>query len=378
MLAEIAAKRPARTQVVGGPVAAPDMSAAAARGEYNIWHHKSSTRDREPRKPAATRVNIAKDTGWTAGNDNPAAFICIYFAKGCCPSGSSCRFLHRPPLGEDLHKLSVTHDCFGRERHASNRSDMSGVGTWSKDQRTLYVGKLDPSTNDKQVRQAFDEFGELECCRVFADRGFAFVTYRHRGCAEFGYQAMMDQRLGTATMINVRWAEDDPNPRVKRRKAHETERTVRAAVAQAGVGMRGGGIGDDEDSALEARLQALRNGGGGTVGGEEGEGGGWQRRQQQQQQLVQQQLAAQQQQLLWQQQRQQHLQQQEQEQQQQKVGIIASNIAIALAKASGGTAGTMTTAAAGVPMSASAPAAVASMALGALGSYASSSSDDDG
>lgn len=31
------------------------------------------------------------------------------------------------------------HDVFGRERHRENREDMSGVGSFSKDQRTLYV-----------------------------------------------------------------------------------------------------------------------------------------------------------------------------------------------------------------------------------------------
>ena len=49
---------------------------------------------------------------------------------------------------------------------------------------------------------------------MFAGRGFAFVTYRHRGSTEFALQAMMDQSLGEAKMINVRWAQDDPNPGV--------------------------------------------------------------------------------------------------------------------------------------------------------------------
>jgi hypothetical protein len=270
MLAEIANQRPARRQAA--PRTGTNMSAAAASGEYNIWYHKKSGRDREARKPAGTRVNVAKDCGRTAGNDNATAFICINFAKGCCSSGEGCRFLHRPPLQLDLERLDVTHDIFGRERHATNRTDMSGVGSWGKDQRTLYVGRLDPSCTEKQVRAAFDEFGELESCRVFAQRGFAFVTYRHRGCCEFGLQAMMDQRLGEAPMINVRWAEDDPNPGVKKRKAAETERIVGAAVS--------GGSG--EDAALEARLEALRGGGGTSRAGTGGAGlAGWQIQQQQ-------------------------------------------------------------------------------------------------
>ena len=33
-------------------------------------------------------------------------------------------------------------DIFGRERHADDRSDMGGIGSFSRENRTLYVGKV--------------------------------------------------------------------------------------------------------------------------------------------------------------------------------------------------------------------------------------------
>lgn len=260
-LGQIARRRTARRQPgagVRGPCAAAELSAAAAKGEYNIWYGKRTGRGeggRTPRAPAMARVNLALDTGRTAGDGNPAAYICIKFAKGCCGAGASCRFLHRPPLAADLAKLEPANDVFGRERHASNRTDMAGVGTWSREQSTLYVGKLAPSATENQVRAAFGEFGELKSVRVFASRGFAFVAYCHRGSAEFAYQAMMDQPLGAAPMINVRWADEDPNPRAKRRRAEQTEEAVQAAMAR-----RDGLDAGIADAPLQARLDALRAG----------------------------------------------------------------------------------------------------------------------
>jgi hypothetical protein len=272
MLAEIALSRPARQQVAAGP-AAQDNSAAAASGEYNIWYHKKPGREHRS-APATTRVNLAKDAGRTLGNNNPAAFICMPFTKGNCSGGPHCRFLHRPPLQEDLERLDISHDIFGRERHATHRTDMSGVGSWSKEQRTLYIGRLAASTTDRQVRGAFEEFGALESCRVFASRGFAFVTYQHRGITEFAYAAMMDQSLGESPQINVRWAEEDPNPTAKRRRTKANDARVGAAVA-ASVHAESDGAAGGMDAGLEARLEALRGGGPAAVsGGGGGSGGG--------------------------------------------------------------------------------------------------------
>lgn len=153
MLRSIADKRPAPRQVASfaGP-SATDLSRAAQAGEYNIWHDKPTRRSQK--EAAKHRVNVARDAGLTGGNDNPGAFICHLFAKGCCHQGEECRFLHRIPFADDLAKISMAQDIFGRERHATNLSDMSGVGTWSKDQRTMYVGKLAASVTDQAVRCA--------------------------------------------------------------------------------------------------------------------------------------------------------------------------------------------------------------------------------
>lgn len=64
----------------------------------------------------------------------------------------------------------------------------------------------------------FIEWGELESVRVIWDKSIAFVRYKLRAAAEFAKEAMADQSLGYREVINVRWANEDPNPRAKAEK----------------------------------------------------------------------------------------------------------------------------------------------------------------
>ena len=167
---------------------------------YNIWYHKTAgQRDNRggPREKAATRVNIRSDSGKTQAG--PTAYHCIHFAKGKCHKGPSCTFLHHAPTPEECGKCDVGHDIFGRERHGSHRDDRGGVGNMLSDSKTLYLGKLVSTPGHDlraQVQAVFSEFGNIQQLKVYPDRGFAFVTYVHRGCSEFAYAAMMDQQVG--------------------------------------------------------------------------------------------------------------------------------------------------------------------------------------
>ena len=62
--------------------------------------------------------------------------------------------------------LGPSRDCFGRERHGSERDDRGGVGTFSKSpvsQRTLYIGKIGNGERAEQkVKEAFALLGKIE------------------------------------------------------------------------------------------------------------------------------------------------------------------------------------------------------------------------
>jgi hypothetical protein len=133
--------------------------------------------------------------------------------------GHECPFRHCIPTDEDERRVGVTHDVFGRERHKTDREDMGGVGSFSRENRTLYLGGLKPEKPSKEyetaVRKHFGEFGALEYVRVLPARGIGFVRYRLRTAAEFAKVAMADQSLDDDEVLNVRWAQVDPNPIAK-------------------------------------------------------------------------------------------------------------------------------------------------------------------
>lgn len=58
---------------------------------YNIWYNKWSGGDQDDgnanKTRASTRVNVARDVGYTRADAVGGAFICLFFARGYCPNG---------------------------------------------------------------------------------------------------------------------------------------------------------------------------------------------------------------------------------------------------------------------------------------------------
>ncbi|KAJ1499774.1 Pre-mRNA-splicing factor [Coelomomyces lativittatus] len=140
--------------------------------------------------------------------------------------GHKCEYMHRIPKLDDLEE--TMKDCFGRDRHRDERDDMNGVGCFNRENRTIYLGNLHPydvSHGERVIRRHFSVFGEIERINVIHGKAIAFVRYKKRANAEFAKEAMEHQALDAGEMLNVRWANDDPNPRAQmeaKRKLEET------------------------------------------------------------------------------------------------------------------------------------------------------------
>ncbi|KAK9763602.1 Pre-mRNA-splicing factor [Basidiobolus ranarum] len=231
------------------------MDASEQQGEYNIWYNKYTGGDRWSRKArerATTRCNIERDTGITKGAEmGEQTCFCWHFAKGFCVKGYECQFLHRLPQEGD-QDLGNSVDIFGRERHASHRDDMGGVGSFNSESTTLYVGGISANCKNivETVRKHFTEWGEivepsmyfnifksmLNIClnksivKVLYSKYVAFVMYKRRQNAEFAREAMMNQSLDNNELLNVRWATEDPNPRVQEQKQYDAEEQLLDAM----------------------------------------------------------------------------------------------------------------------------------------------------
>eukprot|EP01090_Pellita_catalonica_P000564 TRINITY_DN10385_c0_g1_i2.p1 TRINITY_DN10385_c0_g1~~TRINITY_DN10385_c0_g1_i2.p1 ORF type:complete len:256 (+),score=63.44 TRINITY_DN10385_c0_g1_i2:78-770(+) len=80
------------------------------------------------------------------------------------------------------------------------------------------------------VKRNFSEWGDVEYVRIIWEKSIAFVKYKLRAAAEFAKEAMADQSLGYKEVINVRWANEDPNPRAQAQGASDLSARLNDAV----------------------------------------------------------------------------------------------------------------------------------------------------
>ncbi|MCJ1292997.1 Pre-mRNA-splicing factor [Xylographa carneopallida] len=203
---------------------------------FNIWYNKWSGGDREDKylskTAAAGRCVVATDSGYTRADKVPGSYFCLFFAKGLCPRGHECEYLHRLPGLHDLFNPNV--DCFGRDKHSDYRDDMGGVGSFMRQNRTLYVGRIHVTDDiEEVVARHFAEWGQVDRIRVLTSRGVAFVTYTNEANSQFAKEAMAHQSLDHSEILNVRWATVDPNPMAQKREARKIEEQAAEAVRRA-------------------------------------------------------------------------------------------------------------------------------------------------
>lgn len=227
-------RRPARPQV--DPATIKSEPPPQTGTVFNIWYNKWSGGDREDKylskQAASSRCNVAKDSGYTRADKVPGSYFCLFFARGLCPKGHECEYLHRLPTLHDLFNPNV--DCFGRDKFSDYRDDMGGVGSFMRQNRTLYVGRIHVTDDiEEVVARHFAEWGQIERTRVLTNRGVAFVTYTNEANAQFAKEAMAHQSLDHNEILNVRWATVDPNPLAQKREARRLEEQAAEAVRRA-------------------------------------------------------------------------------------------------------------------------------------------------
>ncbi|KIY51773.1 pre-mRNA-splicing factor CWC2 [Fistulina hepatica ATCC 64428] len=209
--------KPARKQVKPGEIEHLDTPQTGK--EYNIWYNKWAGGDREDsysnKTKSQSRCHIKTDVGLTRANTTGIKYCCLFFSRGCCPYGWECEYLHMLPDPSTALPDS-SKDCFARDKFADYRDDMGGVGSFNRQNRTLYIGRIKetgtgPETEQVVIRH-FREWGNIERVRVLQYRSVAFVTYVSELSAQFAKEAMACQSLDNDEILNVRWATEDPNP----------------------------------------------------------------------------------------------------------------------------------------------------------------------
>ncbi|XP_006459554.1 hypothetical protein AGABI2DRAFT_177459 [Agaricus bisporus var. bisporus H97] len=227
--------RPARKQVKPGDIVKTETVQTGK--EYNIWYNKWAGGDREDnysnKTKSQSRCQIKLDSGLTRANTTGNKYTCLFFSRGCCPYGWECEYLHCLPNAVNTLP-DTSKDCFARDKFADYRDDMGGVGSFNRQNRTLYVGRIKetgagPETEEVVIRH-FKEWGDIERIRVLQYRSVAFVTYVNELSAQFAKEAMACQSLDNDEILNVRWATEDPNPTQKVAEKRRLEELGQEAI----------------------------------------------------------------------------------------------------------------------------------------------------
>lgn len=232
-------ERPARKQVETS--IANNYTYKEGDEEYNFWYSKYiCAKDEKEKEAALTKCSPELDVGYTAAdlfNEKGGAFFCLFFARGCCSNGVNCKFYHHVPSSEDCLSIDQTKDIFGRARFSTFREDMKGVGSFAKESKAIYVSDYKLPSNENGVTQMyeillrhFSQWGELEDINILPHKGYAFVKYTHRCMAEYAKEAMSNQALDANEILTIRWANEDPNPRVGEIEEKEERRVLLGAL----------------------------------------------------------------------------------------------------------------------------------------------------
>ena len=239
--------RPARRQV-SQPVSTVVSRQQGDVGYTNIWegrtYRSDYSRGRGTIVKSDYKCHSKIDSGWTRGEKAGTRFVCVYFARGVCHYGSDCNYSHRVPDAdfELYHRTQPQYDIFGRDRSLDVDGNMKGVGSMNRDCTTLYLylgalASVPAEKVEEMVREDFQEWGEIEEVNIVSRKAVGFVRYIFRSSAEFAKAAMHQQQLTgddtTGTVLDVRWAYDDPNPKAVERVRLKREKMLADAYMAA-------------------------------------------------------------------------------------------------------------------------------------------------
>ena len=178
-----ARRKPARPQVDSSSSTLQSQNSPQTGTTENIWYNKWAGGEDVVQRVASSRCSIARDSGYTRADSTHGTVFCLFFARGQCPRGVECEYLHRLPRLYDQSPSNT--DCFGRDKYSGYRDDMGGVGSFMLQNRTIYCGRIYASDYvEEVVARHFQEWGEIERTRVLSGRSVAFVTYVNEANAQ--------------------------------------------------------------------------------------------------------------------------------------------------------------------------------------------------
>lgn len=119
------------------------------------------------------------------------AQLCSFFARGECNRGAECPYRHEMPQTGELAEQNIRDRYYGINDPVA-RKMMRRLGERVKldppedpEIKTLYVGNIEASWKEDDLREVFEKHGEVTTIRIVHSKSCAFVTFATRQVSPF-------------------------------------------------------------------------------------------------------------------------------------------------------------------------------------------------
>jgi pre-mRNA-splicing factor RBM22/SLT11 len=189
---------------------------------------------------------LARKTPYYKRNE---ARICTFFVKGACNRGNDCPFKHELPKGGELANQKLRDRFHGENDPLAAKimrkadDELTLLPPEDKSITTLYLGGLEPSVTDKDVRDKFYVHGEIRSIKMVKKQCCAFVTFVKREDCEDAASKLHRILELKGKKVHVMWGKPQQTKQTEASAAMLTDMSgVQSGMPPAVPGMPGSGF----------------------------------------------------------------------------------------------------------------------------------------
>ncbi len=141
------------------------------------------------------------------------AHICSFWVKGECKRGEECPYRHERPSDPDdpLSDQNIRDRYYGVDDPVADKIMKRASAMPSLDPpedphvTTLYIGGLDETITEQDLKNEFYQYGEIRNITVVTKQGCAFVQYTKRSAAEVAAEKTFNKLVIKDRRLTIRW-----------------------------------------------------------------------------------------------------------------------------------------------------------------------------
>jgi len=139
--------------------------------------------------------------------------ICSFWVKGECKRGEECPYRHDKPTDPDdpLSDQNIKDRYYGTKDPVADkllkRAQAMPHLEPPEDRliTTLYVGGLDDSVTEQDIKNSFYAYGEIRHITMVPKQGCAFVQFSRRSAAELAAEKTFNKLVIRGLKLTIRW-----------------------------------------------------------------------------------------------------------------------------------------------------------------------------